>query len=260
MCLILIAHRCHPRYEFVVAANRDEYYDRPTASLAFWDDTPQVLAGRDLKEGGTWMGVTRTGRFAAITNYRDPSRILSGAPSRGHLVSAYLQGVESAGAYLERLVPQAGRYNGFNLLLGDAAGLYYYSNRAGAPQSLPPGLYGLSNHVLDTPWPKVRRGVSVLREVLDLRSDRLPDGLLRLLADRTLASDAELPQTGVPLEWERWLSPIFIVAPGYGTRSSTVLTVESGHARMIELTWADASRREFQLNWPPPERYAREPA
>jgi uncharacterized protein with NRDE domain len=259
MCLILIAYRCHPGYELLVVANRDEFHDRPTASLAFWDDAPQVLAGRDLKEGGTWMGVTRAGRFAAITNYRDPGSVLPNAPSRGQLVGDYLQGAEPAGTYLEWLLPQAGRYNGFNLLLGDEAGLYYYSNRAGVPpRCLSPGWYGLSNHVLDTPWPKLRRGLTLLRQALDRQSDPAPDALLRLLADRAPAPDAELPRTGVPLEWERWLSPIFIDAPGYGTRSSTVLLVDDrGRARMVETTWADASRREFRLDWPPLEQRAR---
>jgi uncharacterized protein with NRDE domain len=251
MCLILIAYRTHPRYDLLVAANRDEFHDRPTAPLAFWDDSPQVLAGRDLKEGGTWLGITRAGRFAALTNYRDPSRVLPNAPSRGRLVSDYLQGAESAHHYLDRLMARADGYNGFNLLLGDAEGLYYCSNRAGGVRALPPGLYGLSNHLLDTPWPKLERGRRALGRLLDHGSDPTPEALLDMLADRTPAPDAELPHTGVPLEWERWLSPIFIDAPGYGTRSSTVLLADGGgRARMVETTWADASQREFRLSWP----------
>ncbi|KAB2924889.1 MAG: NRDE family protein [Candidatus Contendobacter sp.] len=254
MCLILIAYRIHPGYELLVAANRDEFHDRPTAPLAFWDDSPQVLAGRDLKEGGAWMGITGAGRFAALTNYRDPSRVLPDAPSRGHLVSGYLQGAEPARFYLNRLMTRADVYNGFNLLLGDATGLYYYSNRASGFQALTPGLYGLSNHLLDTPWPKLKRGRRALRRVLECGSEPTPDALLRLLANRTPAPDAELPDTGVPLEWERWLSSIFIDAPGYGTRSSTVLLVEAGRrVRMVETTWVDASRREFMLDWLPLE-------
>lgn len=250
MCLILIAYRCHPGYELLVAANRDEFHDRPTSPLAFWEDAPDLLAGRDLQEGGTWMGITCAGRFAALTNYRDPHRVKPGAPSRGHLVSSYLQGAQSASAALERLRLSADRYNGFNLVLGDAAGLYYYSNCAGEPQRLEPGLYGLSNHLLDTPWPKLKRGVAMLRGVLEQQRDPTSDDLLPILTDRALAADAELPQTGVPLEWERWLSAIFIDAPGYGTRSSTVLQIASGGAaRIVEITWADASRREFRLPW-----------
>ncbi|RUQ33591.1 MAG: NRDE family protein [Candidatus Competibacteraceae bacterium] len=249
MCLILLAYRCYPGLDLLVAANRDEFHNRPTAPLAFWDDAPQVLAGRDLQQGGSWMGVTRTGRFAALTNYRDPNRVRHDAPSRGQLVSDYLQGEEPALDYLARLATQSEVYNGFNLLLGDEAGLHYYSNCGGAPQTLLPGWYGLSNHLLNTPWPKLQRGLALVQDALERRPDPVPDDLLSVLADRTLAPDAELPQTGVPLEWERWLSPIFIDAPGYGTRSSTVLLAsEHGSARMVEITWADGGRREFILD------------
>lgn len=249
MCLILLAYRCHPGLDLLVAANRDEFHNRPTAPLAFWDDAPQVLAGRDLQQGGSWMGVTRTGRFAALTNYRDPNRVRQDAPSRGQLVSDYLQGEAPALDYLARLATQSEVYNGFNLLLGDEAGLHYYSNCGGAPQTLLPGWYGLSNHLLNTPWPKLQRGLALVQDALERRPDPVPDDLLSALADRTLAPDAELPQTGVPLEWERWLSPIFIDAPGYGTRSSTVLLAsEHGSARMVEMTWADGGRREFILD------------
>jgi uncharacterized protein with NRDE domain len=257
MCLILLAYRVHPGYELLVAANRDEFHDRPTAPLAFWDDNPQVLAGRDLKEGGTWLGITRAGRFAALTNYRDPNNVLPDAPSRGHLVGDYLQGAEPARAYLDRLIPCAGIYNGFNLLLGDAEGLYYYSNRTEGFQALTPGLYGLSNHLLDTPWPKLERARRALRQGLERGPGPTPDVLLHLLTDRTPAPDVELPNTGVSLEWERWLSPIFITAPNYGTRSSTVLMADSaGRTRMVEITWANGSRREFELDWLSPERSA----
>ena len=261
MCLILIAYRARPDYELLVAANRDEFHDRPTAPLAFWDDAPEVLAGRDLKEGGTWLGITRAGRFAALTNYRDPRSVRPDAPSRGHLVSDYLRGGEPARGYLDRLMPRADAYNGFNLLLGDETGLYYYSNRAGGFQALAPGVYGLSNHLLDTPWPKLERGRRALRRVLDHGSDPTPDALLHLLMDRTPAPDAELPDTGVPLEWERWLSPIFITAPNYGTRSSTVLMADSaGRTCLVEMTWANGKRREFEVDWLAPEQRAGNPA
>ena len=251
MCLILMAYRYHPRYPLLIAANRDEFYDRPTAPLACWEDIPQIVAGRDLKEGGAWMGIDRTGRFAAITNYRDPSRVLKDAPSRGHLVSDFLRSAEPARIYLDRLAPKASAYNGFNLVLGDAGGLFYYSNRGDEVQTLVPGLYGLSNHLLDTPWPKLERGRRALRQLLDSRPDPTPDEMLELLTDRTLAPDSDLPHTGVPLEWERWLSPIFIDAPGYGTRSSTALRVDAnGRAWLVEATWADGNRREFQLDGP----------
>ncbi|MCC6135821.1 MAG: NRDE family protein [Gammaproteobacteria bacterium] len=254
MCLILIAYRCYPGIALLVAANRDEFHDRPTAPLAFWDDAPQVLAGRDLQHGGTWLGVTQSGRFAALTNYRDPRQVRPDAPSRGQLVSAYLQGAEPALDYLARLATQSSAYNGFNLLLGDAAGLHYYSNRGAAPQTLSPGWYGLSNHLLNTPWPKLQRGLALAQDVLARQPDPVPDDWLQALADRVPVPDADLPNTGVPLEWERWLSPIFIDAPGYGTRSSTVLLAkESGPASLVETTWGDGGRCEFTLNgWTKP--------
>ncbi|MFO1372855.1 MAG: NRDE family protein [Candidatus Competibacteraceae bacterium] len=252
MCLILIAYQSHPHYRLLIAGNRDEFHERPTAPLAFWDDAPDVLAGRDLKEGGTWMGITRTGRFAAITNYRDPARLLPHAPSRGRLVSDYLRGAEPARAYLDRLLPRFADYNGFNLLLGDAEGLLYYSNYTDQPPlALAPGLYGLSNHLLDTPWPKLERGRRGLQQLLGSESGPTATGLLRVLEDRTMAPDAALPDTGVPLEWERWLSPIFIATPSYGTRSSTALLIDQYHeVQILEKTWADGSVREFRLRWP----------
>lgn len=252
MCLILFAYRCHPRYELVVAANRDEYYDRATAPLAFWGEAPDVLAGRDLKEGGTWLGITRGGRFAAITNYRDPTHFMSAAPSRGRLVSDFLRSGESASAYLARLMPLANTYNGFNLLLGDGGALHYFSNRANRPpQLLAPGVYGLSNHLLDTPWPKLARGREALRDLLISEAGFTSADLMHLLGDRTPAPEAEVPRTGLTLEWEIRLSPIFIAASEYGTRSSTVMLVDQ-HRRvhMAEQNWVNFSQSEYRLSWP----------
>lgn len=255
MCLIVIAYRCHPGYQLLVAANRDEFYDRPTAAVAQWQEAPQLIAGRDLKEGGTWFGITSTGRFAALTNYRDPSRLISDAPSRGSLVSDYLRSEQPARAYLAQLMQQADAYNGFNLLLYDAEGLFYYANYAGSPRTLPPGLYGLSNHFLDTPWPKVTQSRTAFCQMLDQRPDPVPEDLLQIMVDRTPAPDDELPHTGIPLEWERWLSPCFIAAPGYGTRASTVLLVQdSGRALMVEVTWPAGIQREFHTVWPALQR------
>lgn len=247
MCLILLAYRVHPRYELVMAANRDEFYRRPTAPAGFWEEASYLLAGRDLKEGGTWMGVTRQGRFAAVTNYRDPRAIRPQAPSRGNLVGDYLKGNESAWHYLARLAPQAGDYNGFNLLLGDVRGLFYYSNQNGPPRSLPPGVYGLSNHLLNTPWPKVERGRQALEILLDQSSGPAPEVLFAMLEDRTQAADEELPETGVGIERERMLSPMFIQTPDYGTCSSSVLLMEKGGGiYLAEKTHADGRVREFQ--------------
>jgi uncharacterized protein with NRDE domain len=223
MCLILFAHRVHPAYRLVVAANRDEWFERPTAPAGFWADASEVFAGRDLEHHGTWLGVTTTGRFSAITNFRDPGNHRPDAPSRGRLVSDFLRSSSTPVAYLERLRPRAAAYNGFSLLVGDADSLYYFSNREGEIRGLQPGVYGLSNHLLDVPWPKVRLGKTRLAGHLDDGVD--PDGLLALLSDTGVAADEELPRTGVPLEWERSLSALRILAEGYGTRSSTALLI-----------------------------------
>jgi uncharacterized protein with NRDE domain len=225
MCLILLAHEAHPRYRLVVAANRDELYARPTAPADWWAEAPHLLGGRDLRGGGSWMGITRAGRWAAVTNYRDPAAERKDAPSRGGLVGGFLLGEETPAAYLQRLAPRAGAYNGFNLLAGDARSLRWLSNRDGSARTVAPGVHGLSNHLLDTPWPKVQRGKESLERLL--RAPALePEPMLELLLDRTLAADHQLPDTGVGLPLERVLSTLFIASPEYGTRSSTALLVD----------------------------------
>lgn len=227
MCLILFAWKMDRNFPLVLAANRDEFYERPSAPADFWEDAPDLLAGKDLREGGTWLGITRGGRVAALTNYRDPASLKIGAPSRGMLVSDYLRGRESPGAYLVRIAPEADRFNGFNLLVGDTEELFCFSNRnAGAREPLRPGIYGLSNHLLDTPWPKVAQGKRALKTILQGERGPLPEAIFALLADRTRSPDDRLPDTGVGLEWERLLSPLFIESPSYGTRSSTVLLID----------------------------------
>ena len=239
MCLILFAHDAHPEYRLVLAANRDEFYARPTVPAAAWDDAPEVIAGRDLRGGGTWMGITRQGRWAALTNYRDPTEAERGAPSRGQLVADYLRGATDPAEHLESLRPEPAEFNGFNLLLGDRESVFWYSNRAGGPGTrLSPGVYGLSNHLLDTPWPKVARGKRSLEQLLSQAGDLDPDPLLELLLDRTYAADHELPETGVGLERERMLSSLFISSPEYGTRSSTALLVDrAGRALLVERSY-----------------------
>lgn len=221
MCLILFAHRAHPGYRLVVAANRDEWFRRPTAPAAFWPDAPQVLAGRDLEAKGTWLGVTRTGRFAALTNFREAESHRPGAPSRGALVSDFLRSDLAADEYLRSLRAEAGRYNGFSLLVADTESVRYFSNREGEVRELPSGVYGLSNHLLDVPWPKVRAGKSHLAAHVEGCVDAAR--LLEVLDDTHEAPDDELPRTGVSLERERQLSPLRVLSGGYGTRSSTVL-------------------------------------
>lgn len=234
MCLIIFAWKTQKKYPLILAANRDEFYDRPSAPAAFWDDAPELLAGRDLKEGGTWLGITREGRVAALTNYRDPATLKEKAPSRGHLVSDYLRGRDAPEDYLRLLESRADLYNDFSLILGDAAELFFFSNRDGQ-RPLTPGIYGLSNRLLDTPWPKVERGKKALADILARKGMLSPEALLDLLADRTRPPDDRLPYTGVELEWERVLSPLFIESPDYGTRSSTALIIDrNGDATFVE--------------------------
>ena len=236
MCLILLAWQTHPKYPLVVAANRDEFFARPAQAAAFWPDAPEILAGRDIEAGGSWLGVSREGRFAALTNFREGGKNQVGAPSRGALVSDFLSARNKSPApeiYLSALAGGGGLYNGFNLFAGDRHHLGYYSNRGGAPCLLSPGVYGLSNHLLDTPWPKL----SAAKEAFAGALDALPDTarFFELLADREIVPDTHLPETGVPLEWERILSAVFVVSPAYGTRASTLLTIDAvGTVELIE--------------------------
>lgn len=237
MCLAVIAWRVHPDYPLVLAANRDEFYARSTRPAAWWGQPMPLLAGRDEKAGGTWLGVNRCGRFALLTNLRAPVESKPHAPSRGSLVVAALQSGQSASRWLVREAESCNAYNGFNLLIGDASRngeLYYYSNRLGQPPKLlAPGIYGLSNAFLDTPWPKLTRAVAGFSCQMASRIDQ--NALLGLLADRELARDHELPSTGVPFEWEQALSAIQVRANGYGTRSTTLIAVHrNGLASFVE--------------------------
>lgn len=244
MCLILFAWRVHPRYPMVFAANRDEYLDRPAAPAAYWADAPSVLGGRDLEKGGSWFALERGGRWAAVTNFREGPRATAASRSRGALVRDYLTGQHSAAAYSEALLQeQAAEFPGFNLLLADAGSLYCLSNRNGGNIEVSPGIHGLSNHALDTPWPKVRKGRQRLAELMDAEQDALMAGLFEILLDRDQARDTELPDTGIGAEWERMLSAPFIVSKGYGTRASTVLLIDaSGDAVFEERSFGDGGR------------------
>jgi uncharacterized protein with NRDE domain len=239
MCLILVAWRMHPQYPCVVAANRDEFHERPSAPAQWWADKPHILAGRDLSAGGTWLGITRTGRLAALTNYRGAGPQRADAPSRGGLVTEVLESNRSVAESLAHLRTVAGAYNGFNLILCDGERLGVYESVTGEGRILAPGIYGLSNDVLDTPWPKVNTAKSRLIAALAELDDE--NSLLGLLRDERTAPDAQLPDTGVGVAWERLLSSAFILSPQYGTRSSTVVRIDrSRQVRFDEWTWSPA--------------------
>lgn len=241
MCLIAFAWKAHPDYPLVLVANRDEFHERPAAPLAFWDDAPELCAGRDLRAGGTWLGVHRAGRLAAVTNVRDPVALEGKARSRGELTTGFLLSADSGADYARQLQTRAPEYGGYNLLLWDGIELVYASN---APQPnarpLDAGVYGLSNAQLDTPWPKVRRARGAMQAWLDSGLHEW-EGLIAALADDVQAPDAELPDTGVGLDTERLLSPPFIRSPGYGTRCSSVVRIDrQGRAEFFERRY-DAS-------------------
>lgn len=236
MCLLVLAWKTHSRYRLVVAANRDEFHDRPSAALGWWQDEPRILGGRDLRGMGTWMGVARGGRLGIVTNFRDlENPPAPDAPSRGDLVPRFLTGATSPKEYLDDLRGRASRYAGFNLLVGGPRALHYYCNRDGSSaRALPAGIYGLSNHWLDSPWPKLARTRARFSELV--RNDSVePGALFDTLGDRAPADTDEIPDTGLPPEWERALSAPFVVHERYGTRCSTLLLVErDGSSTMLE--------------------------
>lgn len=236
MCLIVFAWRPGHPQPLVLAANRDEFYQRASRPLSEWEESPGIYAGRDLLAGGTWLGVTREGRFAALTNIRDP-RQPRGESSRGELTAAFLRSDMSTEAFLADLAPRVAQYSGFNLLLGDRRALYFFNSEEGEIRRLMPGLYGLSNADLDTPWPKVLRATAALAKTLD---DPQPSNLLELLGDRQQPPKVLLPDTGVGIDWEMLLATVFIVGPGYGTRASTALVLQGdGGIRLTERSFDD---------------------
>ncbi|WP_046173404.1 NRDE family protein [Domibacillus indicus] len=225
MCLIAIAIRQHPEKPLIVAANRDEFYRRPTEPSNWWKESP-ILAGRDIEKGGTWMGISKSGRFCALTNYRDPGEQSAGRKSRGHIVRAFLESHLDAPAFLEELDREKNRYPGFNLVAGTQDELYAYGSRSGEKAYLlPAGIHAVSNAFMNTPWPKTARVKKKMAGALNSREE-----LFHMLGDRSAAADQALPHTGVPIEWERLLSPVFIESETYGTRSSTILEINEGRS------------------------------
>ncbi|MFC3344638.1 NRDE family protein [Paenibacillus abyssi] len=246
LCLILFAYQAHETYKLIVAANRDEFYERPTAPVHYWKDHPYILAGRDLAKMGTWMGMTTTGRFASLTNYRNPEEQSEGKRSRGELVADFLKDHVSPETFMHEAAKKRTQYPGYNLLAGDTKELYYYSNIQDEVQRLEPGIYGVSNHLLNTDWPKVRRGKEGLSNLIAENRGDLTEQLLTLLQHADPASDDMLPKTGVSLEWERILSPIFIQSNGYGTRSSTVLLMSEDEIHLRERVFSTEGLNDQQ--------------
>jgi uncharacterized protein with NRDE domain len=230
----LFAFRTHPVYKLIVAANRDESYLRPTAPVHFWEDHPEIFAGRDLEKMGTWMGINVSGHFAALTNYRDPNEITAGKRSRGEIVAGALKYKGNIMDYMIHLKESHHLYPGYNLLSGNGDELYYYSNIEQELKKLEPGIYGVSNHLLNTDWPKVQIGKEGLTKIMNEQEDEMVPRLFQLLHQTDPAPDEFLPKTGVSLEWERILSPLFINSKNYGTRSSTVLLMNDKNIHIVE--------------------------
>lgn len=253
MCLLVFAWRARPGLDLAVAANRDEFHERPTAPADFWEDRPGFLGGRDRRRGGSWLLVTREGRFAAVTNVRDPKARRPNAPSRGGLVVEFAAGRAAPLEFLASVAARADAFEPFNLIVGDGETLAYLGSRAGPPRALAPGIYGVSNASLDVPWPKVVRSKARLAALVAKGKPRTA-ALLSLLDDRAGAPDAALPDTGVGLAWERLLASPRIVSPDYGTRASTALVVSNGDASFFERTWAPdgsaAGERGFRVPFP----------
>lgn len=248
MCLILFAYQAHPVYRLILAANRDEYYARPSQPAHWWPAPEQIVGGRDLHAGGSWLALDRQCRLAAVTNVRNPADMVPNALSRGRLVVDFLAGTESAAAAAKRHV-QSREYAGFNLLLLDRDGLWSSSNR-GAAQQLLPGCHGLSNAWIDAPWPKVVRGRERLAALLQ-DGEIVPEKLLALLADAERAADEELPDTGIGREWERLLSSIFIRSSSYGTRASTVVLQRyDGSSLLVERRFGSDGVLEGEVRCP----------
>ncbi|MBD3617764.1 MAG: NRDE family protein [Gracilimonas sp.] len=250
MCLITFAYKNHPKYNLILAGNRDEFYGRPTRKAQFWTDEnhPEILAGKDLKGGGTWLGVHKDGRWGALTNYRDPSIIKEDPPSRGELVLDYLKSGKSGMDYLQDITKKADEYNGFNLLLWDSKGFYHYSNQNKKVTNISDGIHGISNALLDTPWPKVTAANRQLEEIIS-REEINKAKLFELLRDDTRASEDDLPVTGIPRNLEKAVSSIFIKTENYGSRCSTVLLIDKeGKIDFTERSFEPGSAKLFDEN------------
>lgn len=258
MCLILFVYKGHPDYSLICAANRDEYYQRPTLALDFWDDAPDILAGRDLEAKGTWLGMTRTGRIAALTNFRGTTPPLPDPPSRGRLIRDFLAGTTSPKDYLDRVKTVGHLYNGFNLLAGDGDNLFHYSNKGSDVSDFKPGIYGLSNCSLGTRWPKIVKGKDRLAKMVSGEEPLSVEALFKLLQDRSFPPDDALPLDHPDRDMERMLSPLFVESQHYGTRSSSVILIrKTGEVTFAERTFehheegsVEVETRQFEFSIP----------
>ncbi len=258
MCLILFSYKDHPKYKLALAANRDEFYARPTESAHWRPEAPEVLAGKDLQAGGGWLGLSKGGRIAALTNFRGGNHKPAEPPSRGEIVSDFLFEKHPVENYLHLLEGKGKNYQGFNVVLGEIDQLFYYSNMSQQSKPIEPGVHGLSNHLLDTPWPKVRTGCATLAQIFNDLDENATDQntaslLFEMLKNEKIAPDADLPSTGVGLELERVLSPLFIQSPVYGTRASTVVLVDhENNVYFEERSYVPQTERIFEFRLNPP--------
>lgn len=253
MCLILFAFNKHPKYKLILAANRDEYFNRPTLIANYWEENREILGGRDIQSKGTWLGINKNGKFIAITNYRDPKIEKKQALSRGDLSKRFLSNDQNIPSYLSDVSNNAENYNGFNLLLSDDGfdTMYHYSNISKTTFKISDGIHGLSNHRLDSSWPKVNTGKENLKSTIESASININD-LVEMLKDGNAAADELLPDTGISYDLEKKLSPVFISMKGYGTRCSTVILVDTeNNVSFLEVSYNEnkqvISEKKHQL-------------
>ncbi len=250
MCLITFSYKTHPRYKLIVAANRDEFYERPTRKAQFWtnEQLPDILAGKDMKANGTWMGISKKGKWGALTNYRDPSNIKENAPTRGNLVLDFLKSEMDENSYLENVQKKAQDYNGFNLLIGSYDSLYHFSNETNAITEIEPGIHGVSNALLDTNWPKLDHAKKELERITSKEKFNKEEAF-EILKNPVKAPDEQLPSTGIPYEWEKAVSSIFIKTDNYGTLCSTLLFVDyEGNAEFTERRYNSSTGEIIEEN------------
>lgn len=238
MCILFLAIQQHPDYPLIIAANRDEFHDRPSASMHYWEAHPDILAGRDLLKGGTWLGVNRQGAFAAVTNFRTGKPVSDEARSRGELVTDYLTNTDSNQSFTNRLADKADQYSPFNLVFGGLQGITVFCNQDYSNKTLEPGFHSISNGFVDQHWPKMQLGVDRLEHVVQEKPNLKTDNLNAIMHDQTQAKDEDLPETGVSKDVERFISSIFITGDNYGTRATSYLFYGQSEIDIHELNYS----------------------